>query len=48
MCFVDMEQAFNGVPRKVMEWAMRKMGLTEVMVRAVLSLYDGEKTRVKM
>ena len=24
MCFVDMEKAFDRVPRKVMEWAMRK------------------------
>ena len=25
MCFVDIEKAFDRVPRKVMEWAMRKM-----------------------
>ena len=24
MCFVDMEKAFDRMPRKVMEWAMRK------------------------
>ena len=48
MCFVDMEKALDGVPRKVMEWAMRKKGLSEVMVRAVMSLYDGAKTRVKV
>ena len=24
MCFIDLEQAFDRVPRKVMEWAMRK------------------------
>ena len=41
ICFVDMEKAFDRVPRKVMEWAMRKKGLSEVMVRAVMSLYDG-------
>ena len=27
---------------------MRKKGLLEVMVRAVMSLYDGAKTRVRM
>ena len=48
MCFVDMEKAFDRVLRKVMEWAMRKKGLSEVMVRAVMSLYDGAKTRVRV
>ena len=45
MCFVDMEKAFHRVPRKVMERTMRKKGPSEVMVRAVMSLYDA-KTRV--
>ena len=48
MCFVDMEKAFDRVPRKVMEWAMRTKGLSEVMVWAVMSLYDGAKTRVRV
>ena len=43
-----MEKAFDRVPRKVMEWAMRKKGISEVMVRAVRSLYDGAKTRVRV
>ena len=30
MWFVDMEKAFDGMPRKVMEWAMREKGLSEV------------------
>ena len=46
MCFVDMEKAVDRRPRKVMEWAMRKKGLSEVMARAVMSFYDGAKTRV--
>ena len=45
MCFVDMEKTFDRVPRKVMKWAMRKKGLLEVMVRAVMCLYDGAKTK---
>ena len=44
MCFVDMEKVLNRVPRKVMEWAMRKQDLSEVMARAVMSLYDGAKS----
>ena len=43
-----MEKAFDRVPRKVMEWAMRKKGLSEGMVRAVMSLYDGAMTRVRV
>lgn len=48
MCFVDLEKAFDRVPRKVVEWAMRKKGLLEIMVQSVMSLYDGTKTKVKV
>ena len=30
MCFVDLEKAFDGVTRKVMEWALGKKSLPEV------------------
>ena len=30
------------------EWAMRKKEIPEVLVRSVLSLYEGTKTRVKV
>ena len=48
MCFIDMEKAFDKSAKKVIEWAMRKKGLSEVMVRAVMILYDGAKTRVRV
>ena len=48
MCVVDMEKAFDRVPRKVMAWSIRKKGLSEVMVHAAMSLYDGAKTRVRV
>ena len=48
MCFVNIEKAFDRVPRKVMEWAMRKKGLPEVVVKAVISLYHGAKTKVQV
>ena len=41
MCFVDIEKAFDRVPRKVMEWAMRKKGLSEEILWEVMSLYVG-------
>ena len=46
MCFVDIEKAFDRFPRKEMEWAMRKKGLPEVIVRVVMSLYHEAETKV--
>ena len=48
MCFVDLEKAFDRVPRRVLEFAMRKRGIPEAMVRAVMNLYEGAKTRVRV
>ena len=45
MCFVDLEKAFDRVPRRVMEWATRKKGLPEILVKAVMSLYEGAQTK---
>ena len=43
---MDLEKAFLRVPRKVLEWALRKKGIPDVLVRSVMSLYEGAKTRV--
>ena len=32
MCFVELEKAFDRVPRNVLECAMRKKGIPEVLV----------------
>jgi len=48
MCFVDLEKAFDRVPRKVIEWALRKRGVNEGLVRAVMRLYEGARTKVKV
>ena len=48
MCFVDLEKAFDRVPRKVMKWAVIKKGLAEVLVQAVMSLYEGSRTKVRV
>ena len=48
MCFVDLEKAFNRVPRRVMQWTLRKKELPEILVKVVMSLYEGSKTKVKV
>ena len=48
MCSVDLKKAFDRVQRKVLEWAMRKKGIPDVLVRSVMSLYEGAKTRVRV
>ena len=48
MCFVGIEKAFDRVPRKVLEWALRKKGIPQDLVRSVMSLYEGAKTWVRV
>jgi len=44
--FVDLQKAFDRVPREVMRWAVRKLGVEEWLVLAVMSVYTGAKTVV--
>ena len=48
MCFVDLENAFERVPRRAIQWALRTKGLPEILVKALMSLYEGSKTKVKV
>jgi hypothetical protein len=41
-------EGFDRVPRKVIEWALRKKGVNERRVRAVMQLYEGANTKVKV
>jgi len=45
--FVDLEKAFDRVPREVIRWAMRKLGVEEWSVSALMSVYTGAKTFVR-
>jgi len=42
--YMDLEKAFDRVPREVISWAMRKLGVEEWLVLAVMSMYTGAKT----
>ena len=48
MCFMDLEKAFDRVPRRLMQWALWKKGLPKILVKAMMSLYAGSKTKVKV
>ena len=48
MCNVDLEKAFDRVPRKLLEWVMKKKLIPDIWVRSVMSLYEREKTRVRV
>ena len=39
MAFVDLEKAFDIVPRKVISWALRKLGIEEWIMRLVQGMY---------
>ena len=46
MCLVDLDKAFDRVPRKVTEWALRNKEIPEVLVQLVMSQYEGTWLRV--
>ena len=46
MAFVDMEKAFDRVPRKVIWWALGKLGVEEWIVRLVQGMYANTRSRV--
>ena len=45
--FVDLEKAYDKVPREEVWYCMRKSGLAEKFVRIVQDMYDGSTTAVR-
>ena len=37
--FVDLEKAFDRVPRGVVRWALRKLGVDEWLIHTVMALH---------
>ena len=46
MAFVDLEKAYDRVPRDLVVWCLRKRGVTEKLVKVVTSLYRQCYTKV--
>ena len=48
LAFVDLEKAFDRVPRDVIWWAMRKLGIDEWLVCLVQSTYKDVRSRIRV
>ena len=48
LAFVDLESAFDWVPRKVIWWAMQKRGIEEWIVRFVQAMYNSTRSKVRV
>lgn len=46
--FVDLEKAFDKVPRQAIAWALRRQKVPESLVGLVMALYVESKTRVRV
>ena len=44
--FIDLEKAFDRVPRSAIEWAMRRQLVPEKLVRLVMALYEDARSGV--
>ena len=47
MAFIDLEKAFDRVPKKVIWWAPRKLGVDEWIVRLIQGMYSNARSRVR-
>ena len=48
LAFIDLEKAFNRVPREVIWWGMGKLKIDEWLVRIVQSMYKEVRSRVRV
>ena len=46
--FVDLEKAFDRVPRQVLWWALRSLGVEEWAVRVIQGMYANARSRVRV
>src|SRR5580693_8014586 len=48
MAFVDLEKAFDRVPREVVWWALRVVGVEEWIVKMIQGMYEGATMAVRL
>ena len=47
MAFVDLEKAFDRVPREVLWWTLKKMNVPEKLLEVIKAMYCHAKTAVR-
>ena len=45
---MDLEKAFDRVPRQVVKWELRQVGIEEWLIRVVMSMYENVKSDVNI
>ena len=48
LCFAFGEKSFDRVPRKVLWWALRKVGVDEWLIRTMQTMYTSAKSSVRI
>ena len=48
MAFVDLDRAFDRVPREVVWWALRYLSVDECIVSLIKAMYEDASTKVRM
>ena len=48
MVFMNLEKAFDRVPREMMWWSLRKKGVLERVIKAIMEMYTNIKTAGKV
>jgi hypothetical protein len=48
MAFVDLEKAFDRVPREVLWWSLREAGVEDHTINVIRAMYVGATTSVKV
>ena len=46
-CFVDLEKAYDRVPREIVYWCLRKKRVPEKLVRLIKVMYQGARTTIR-